>query len=606
MTFLSLLVVGVASAQWNNSQQAMRGKTASPATQKAKTATPVRPQMKSVIWSSNFTNPGDWTIGNSSGNAANWVIANAPSYWWGSLSSTSGGNQAAFDSDGFATAANQIENSGYIQAGPFDFSAEPSVAISFQQFFYKWTGRTFIEVSNNGGLTWVDFEINAGMSNNDQTTDPAFVTVDLTSVLAGSSNALVRILYLSNAISDAGTDHTAGDAWDYGWIVDDVEIGTLPDNDIALVKGWHDDVLMDYEYSKMPLTQTRALIPGVIVQNQGGLPQTVTVTCTISDGTSTVHTSSLNHTSAVGASDTLWFTTGYAPSALGTYTVSYSLPADMDPLDDSYTTSALEMTNFLMAHDYGATGNYGWNPSSADPNIQLYANEPHAWGNIYVPTVNQNAYAIDVKLGTGTATGLYLLARIQQIPTGGSIQDPLTFITQADHTVTAADLSAAKTTIIFPAAAALVAGEAYIVDILKVDGTSGTGFYVGGSGSSFEDDDYSTVCYGPYGTGNAVNYWVGWDFAPYVRLNFDQSLSVKETAMNGVSIYPNPSEGLFKVTNESGKNNLVEVFDVTGKKVYEKTSSSTFTVNLGKQGAGVYLVKVSSEAGSIVERVVIR
>src|SRR5690606_13161239 len=120
-------------------------------------------------------------------------------------------------------------------------------------------------------------------------------------------------------------------------------------------------------------------------------------------------------TVAVGETDTIWINTGYTPSANGTYAVDFSIPADMETSDDMVSSSDLIVNDHLMGHDYGATGSYGWNPTSSPEN----ANAPHSWGNLYVPTVNQDIYGIDVNFAASTTPGLYLLARVQQVPSGG-------------------------------------------------------------------------------------------------------------------------------------------------------------------------------------------
>ena len=99
---------------------------------------------------------------------------------------------------------------------------------------------------------------------------------------------------------------------------------------------------------------------------------------------------------------------------------------------------------------------------------------------------------------------------------------------------------------------------------------------------------------------------MSWQFAPYVRANFDQTLSVKAIAENGVSVYPNPTTGVVNVTNKSGLTNTIQVIDVTGKELISKTVSAGTTIDLSSFGTGIYLVKVSNEKGQIVERVVVR
>lgn len=609
VTLVALVFAGSVSAQVTTTE---RAKTPNPSVTKQKPGKPVSSNaLKTVIWSSDFTVSADWTIGNSAGNSANWVISNAPAFWWSAnatLASTSGGNMASFNSDGASNAANAIENNAWIQnATALNCTSYPTVAISFQQYFNKWTGRTIVEVSNDNGLTWVDYEINEGMGNNDETTNPAGVMVNISGTAAGEASVLVRILYLSNAISDGGTDNTAGDAWDYGWIVDDVSIGTLPDNDISLVKGWNADIVNDYEYSMLPTDQAREMIPGVVVRNEGGLSQTFDVTCTISDAGGVVSTTTVNQTLAVGAEDTVWFSTGYTPAANGQYDVNFTLPTDEDPTDDSFDALPLTMNDFLMAHDYGALGSYGWNPQSTNQSTVDLAHSQHSWGNIYYPSANQDIYGVDINFAQGTTAGMLFAVRVQEIDPVNGIQGTLQYNNEQYFTVTAGDVGSAITTVVFPSSSTLLAGSGYIIDVLKVDGTSGNeAFYIGGSALGSEDEDYSTCAYGPYGQNNAVNYWVSWGFAPYVRANFDASLSVETASLSGISVYPNPSEGVVTIGNDDNTLSTVEVFNVAGKKVMVKEISTTSTIDLSTKGTGVYLVKVSNENGSMVERVVIK
>jgi hypothetical protein len=429
------------------------------------------------------------------------------------------------------------------------------------------------------------------MGNNDETLNPAAETVNITPTAGGEAQVLVRFLYLSNAISDGGTDHTAGDGWDYGWIIDDVAVEELPDNDIALVKGWHGDIVQDYEYSHLPLTQVREMIPGVIVANQGALPQTLDVTATISDAGGVVNTTVENITIASGVTDTVWFQTGYTPSALGDYDVAFSIPADQDLSDNDADASTLTVTQNIMAHDYGTLTSFGWNPNSTNPNVVDNANAIHSWGNIYYPEVDQDIYGVDINFAANTTPGLVFAIRVQQIDPVGGIQGQLQLNNEQFFTVSAQDIGSAITTIVFPQPSTLTAGE---------------GFFVGGSDSFTEDDDFSTVGYGPYGQNNAVNYYVSWDFAPYIRANFDNTLTVQDLALEGITVYPNPTEGVITIENENNDHSTVKVMNLEGKVIATQEISSSVTLDLSAHGTGVYLVKVSNNNGAMVERVVVK
>lgn len=557
--------------------------TPAPAVQKALIAGPFT-FAGGETWNTSNTSNGDaWAIGTAGPTG---FYSNA----MGAIASTSGGNFALFDSDILGdndSGASQQEADVWYTT-PIDLSLNAAVAIEFESYYRAYQGDCFV-IASTDGVNWTEFPVHTDVAVNSATANPVLTSANISAAVGGSSTAYIGFRYKG--------------AWDYAWMVDDVSLVTLPDNDLGLLKAWQADIINDYEYARIPLTQTKEIVAGVVVQNQGGLPQTVDLSWDVTMGGVSTGTNGMQSiTVAVGETDTIWINTGYTPSANGTYAVDFSVPADMETSDDMVSSSDLIVNANLMGHDYGATGSYGWNPTSSPDN----ANAPHSWGNIYVPTVNQDIYGIDVNFAASTTPGLYLLARVQQIPTGGSIQDPLTMIAQMDHTIAASEIGTAITTIVFPSPATLLAGEAYIIDIFKVDGTTGEQFRVGGSDVATEDDDYSTVCYGPYGASQAVNYFISWQFAPYVRANFDQTLSVETIAENGVSVYPNPTSGVVNVSNKSGLTNTIQVIDVTGKELLSKTVSSGTTIDLSSFGTGIYLVKVTNEKGQIVERVVVR
>ena len=90
------------------------------------------------------------------------------------------------------------------------------------------------------------------------------------------------------------------------------------------------------------------------------------------------------------------------------------------------------------------------------------------------------------------------------------------------------------------------------------------------------------------------------------RANFDASLDVTVNALEGVAVFPNPSQGEITITNNNGDANAIEITNLAGQVVYTVSVSAATTVDLGSFGSGVYLVKVSNGIGSLVERVVIK
>jgi len=607
-TLLSIVFIGTVWGQVPS--EIKRSRIPSPALTKNKPGTINQSAgEKIVLWSSDFSGMNDWTIGNSANNSIDWTIANSPSFWWSGnmpLASSSGSYAASFDSDNFATAGNQVENNAWIQTTtPIDCSGHNGVEVTFEQFYSKWTSRTFVEVSTDYGQTWTDFEVNSNMSGNDATDNPALATVNISSAAGNEPSVLIRLLFLSNAISDGGTDNTAGVAWDYGWIVDDFTVKTLPSNDIALLDAWHADINTGFEYSMVPMSQVREMVPALVVQNQGSMDQTFNIECTISREFGMVNTMTVNHTSLFGETDTVYFYTGLEPAAVDIYEYSFSIPNDADISDNEISALPLFVNDFVMAHDYGTIGSYGWDPQSSNSDIVAMANGVHSWGNLFTIESNQPLYSVGVNFAEGTTDWLPVKIRVQKILGNGSVQDSLLLIDEIEYNVPPAAIGSGITNISFDTPFVLFDGETYIIDVVKVEsGTTNQALVLGGSEIGGEDDDYSTVAFGPYGAGGTVDYYLNWGFAPVIRANFSQDLFVDFGIVSEIILYPNPTTGVFTIHDSPGEKQI-EVRDVTGKLILTQNMNTEALVDLSGSRAGVYFITVSDESTSFVERIVL-
>ena len=68
----------------------------------------------------------------------------------------------------------------------------------------------------------------------------------------------------------------------------------------------------------------------------------------------------------------------------------------------------------------------------------------------------------------------------------------------------------------------------------------------------------------------------------------------KEKFMNGVSVYPNPINSRFSIqTNAIDINSLsIQIYNVIGKKVFEKVSLESNTIDVSHLNAGIYILKI--------------
>ena len=85
-------------------------------------------------------------------------------------------------------------------------------------------------------------------------------------------------------------------------------------------------------------------------------------------------------------------------------------------------------------------------------------------------------------------------------------------------------------------------------------------------------------------------------------------LSNSNFELNNISIYPNPSTGIFNVSLGNITPSSVEVYDLTGKIILSKkdivTSNSELAIDLSSASQGVYFVKIIENQNQIVKRII--
>ena len=77
---------------------------------------------------------------------------------------------------------------------------------------------------------------------------------------------------------------------------------------------------------------------------------------------------------------------------------------------------------------------------------------------------------------------------------------------------------------------------------------------------------------------------------------------IDEQIGQGISIFPNPSTGVFNVNVENNFN--LEVLDITGKVINTQVISGNSTVEINS--AGVYFFRFSNENSSVTQRVIVQ
>lgn len=87
---------------------------------------------------------------------------------------------------------------------------------------------------------------------------------------------------------------------------------------------------------------------------------------------------------------------------------------------------------------------------------------------------------------------------------------------------------------------------------------------------------------------------------------FDPALSTQAFDKNSFSVYPNPSKDLVTIANKGVSINNIEITDINGRvvKTVKGSNVSDVQINISDLNTGVYMMKISSEQGSVTKKVI--
>lgn len=466
-------------------------------------------------------------------------------------------------------------------AGPYQLKVE------FEQFYAGWQSDTlFLAVSDDGGATWDEVEIMNNSVGREGRPNPEIVSINVSPYIVDATNVRLRFRWTGN--------------WDYGWQFDNVAIAELPDNDMKVVSVFRGDLVNAFMYSQVPASQAVPFVIGADVENIGFLNQTnIAVQWEIFDpsmvsigsGTSGTTIASL----ANGQNDTIWIPTTVTPTALGDYTIEFTViatatddvPANNTMVDDDY-----KLTEFTYAADYGS-------PSAAFYNWASNNDGTASIGNIFTIEANGVIGGVTAQLDNNVAVVDQLIYYTLYKFDGSTYA----YVAQtSDYTVTAAD-NGNFVTLLFDDAEPVVAGDAWLATAGHYGGTTSAGFELAGRVSQGSvvgalDDASLASLTDPS--------------APVVRLLMLDYTGTDEIApAQRFEVYPNPaSEQLnISLTLVQSTGTTLNVLDITGKVVKtvyvgEVNGDRNLTIGLEELTSGVYFVELVTPEGKQVQKFV--
>jgi len=543
-----------------------------------------------TIWSNDFSTPSDWTTSNDPNGtpahtSGDWAITTnltaIPVAALTPAAFTSAANgYALINSD--AAGGTAFQNAKIVTTASIDLSTQPLVVINFEQSHRRYAESTFVVYSIDGGTTWNEIEVNAGMTVNTNTTNPAIVQVNLSAQIGGQANVKIGFKYIGN--------------YDWFWAVDNVKLMTPDDYDLGIAGAYWGSTGFwgaRLPYYQIPSAQVTAIDFSGIIANLGALSQDATFGASVG----TYVGSSAATTIVAGASDTLNCTTAFTPAAtVASYTVNMGVtsPAvDAVPANNTIANAAtIAVNQKIYARDKGTIGGGSYN-----------AGFGFEVGNIFDMFATADITAIDVTVAATAVAGAQVYAKLYSI-------DPATgdfvFVDESNaYTLTTGDLGTNITFPLLGGAATLNAGESYLV----VAGSNGDGglsndLVVGTAGVSEAQTSYYLDL--------TDNTWYYTTSTPMVRMNFSAAGINENNANFGLNVYPNPAANETNVTITAENASVVVVLtDVSGKAVYSNNLGAVngmknLNINTANFANGIYMVNVTSNGTVTTQKLVVR
>ena len=564
-----------------------------------KTAIPTATKA-AVIWSNDFSTPGDWTFANTSSPSQNWIVTtNAAAIPVPALSpaafTTVGNGYALIDSDGAGSGVSQ--NADLTADTLIDLTAVSSVGLRFQHTYRTFEDRRTVRVSNDAGVTWTEFVITEGLNSeaNQNTGNPDVLTLNISSVAANQDSVKIQFHYEGS--------------YSWYWAIDDVAVIELDDHDLKSVDIFGGNTEIDFEYSRLPLTQTRPLGFGMIIKNVGGTTQTgVGFDYDINDGTSSVETGSIGDTSIMSTLvDTLFGNSTYTPSTLGTYTYTLTAKADSTDADinDNTMSRSIEMTNFIWALDYG-TNVASINQAGA---VGIDSTDIFKIGNQFFSRAEDTVWSVDVELGSSTlSVGNEFFVEVRVLDNGSwnLVSTTLAHTVTANEPGTVVNIDLQDEVII-------EAGTQFIILACHYGGAYNERVSFARSGmvsqGSVRFADPST---------DALSQFGGKQRAMRIRANLDRfsnNVSVKENdlSLNLAQNMPNPAKEntIVAYTLVNNSDVTLKITDINGKVIATYTENNqvkgnhVINVNTNDMAQGVYQYTLTTNNASATKSMVV-
>jgi hypothetical protein len=463
-----------------------------------------------------------------------------------------------------------------------------------------------VEVSNDGGTTWITYDAAPGFTGgaNDAAPNPFVTAVDISAAAAGQPLVIIRFGWQP----DGNSTHSH-----YFWGIDDIRVFENPvQNDVRMTEITNGDIFADYEYRCIALEQAISpadggLIVGAMYENLGTITQSATVTAEVLDATlnvlATVDTTVTIFSNAESPTpgdpiDTLFLATGWAPSAVGDYYVRTSIT--YVNTDETPDNNSLQKKFLVVDGEYGHD-----DPTIINSEMRPFIGtgttddpyNPTGYGN-YMTCFNEGSEAFGLSIRFDNSTddfcpfNILLLARGEDYNlTDAEFAAFGEYEVQPSYVPTGA-VQQFPVYLPFDDEVALVPGTTYFAAIQTEFATEQE---LAVKSIDEQDTDFSTGYYAETTTDDEFLWFFGVGFltdaTPAIRLMLYYAMNTEEEAqfVQDFGISPNPASTDARIDFNLQAAGYVayEVRDIQGKLV-------TFdNIGLHSQGANMFNLNVS-------------
>ncbi|MFM8976845.1 MAG: hypothetical protein ACKOJE_02225 [Bacteroidota bacterium] len=576
---------------------------------------PVRPgeffqtESTSALWTFNFSNLAGMTIQNDTNGGARWKVVSALepnlSNFGTTLNSFSGAPFALINSDSFDT--DTQDDYLTLKVGT-SLVGQSGVQLSFRQYFRRYLEDHIVEVSYDS-TNWTEvYNSSNVIPTNTTIANTSLVRINISPIAANRPNVWVRFNYVG--------------AWDWFWAIDDIEVSTLPPNDL---------VLEDYDIipkiglcynAQMALPHLQdSLIFSAAIQNFGQNTQPNSrLNARVIGASPLYNQSSTGQSLPSNARDTVevrpYFNLAGRPA--GTYTLRMEVlsdSADGSPANNVDTTMLLITENRVSPY-YPASTNLGSLGTSSFTNNA----DGIVLSSLFQLTSQDTVTHIRVYLRSNTVAGGFIAVSVRDtdgIASTPAVEFPI--IVESDlYQVTATDISRGYVDVFIPAVLAgspqdrvLPAGPYY---------ASAQLFSSQGASHIRVLDDYSNEAFMP-GYGSLVyltstSQWYSNGIALGLAAIFGNpsATSVQSLEASTAKVYPNPfvNEVHWSLDLKQSAEVFARCFDLQGRllaegpKVHAEQGIFNHSATFGELPMAVYRVELWSEQGPIASRLMVK